>query len=73
MLYTFNLVTSFSMQYRLIAVLILLVTPSSQFEKGIEKTIRRYPHNQELMYKVTSKDYEKYYESMYKWRLLWKS
>ena len=40
--------------------------PSLQFEEGIEKTVRWYLDNQEWMDKITSGEYEKYYESMYK-------
>lgn len=40
--------------------------PSLQFEKGIEKTVRWYLENQEWMDHITSGEYEKYYESMYK-------
>lgn len=40
--------------------------PSLQFEEGIEKTVRWYLDNQEWMDNVTSGDYEKYYEQMYK-------
>lgn len=40
--------------------------PSLQFEEGIEKTVRWYLDNQEWMENITSGEYEKYYESMYK-------
>ena len=40
--------------------------PSLQFEEGIEKTVRWYLENQEWMDHITSGEYEKYYESMYK-------
>ncbi|MBO7277930.1 MAG: dTDP-glucose 4,6-dehydratase [Bacteroidales bacterium] len=40
--------------------------PSLQFEEGIEKTVRWYLDNQEWMDNVTSGEYEKYYEEMYK-------
>ena len=40
--------------------------PSLQFEEGIEKTARWYLDNQEWMDNVTSGDYQKYYEDMYK-------
>lgn len=40
--------------------------PSLQFEEGIEKTVRWYLDNQEWMDNVTSGNYQKYYESMYK-------
>lgn len=42
--------------------------PSLQFEEGIEQTVRWYLDNQEWMDNVTSGDYEKYYEQMYKGR-----
>lgn len=42
--------------------------PSLQFEEGIEKTVRWYLDNQEWMDRVTSGEYEKYYEQMYKGR-----
>lgn len=40
--------------------------PSLQFEEGIEKTVQWYLDNQEWMDHITSGEYEKYYESMYK-------
>lgn len=40
--------------------------PSLQFEEGIEKTVRWYLDNQEWMDRITSGDYQKYYDSMYK-------
>lgn len=40
--------------------------PSLQFEEGIEKTVRWYLENQEWIDHITSGEYEKYYESMYK-------
>lgn len=40
--------------------------PSLQFEEGIEKTVRWYLDTQEWMDHITSGEYEKYYESMYK-------
>ena len=40
--------------------------PSLQFEEGIECTVRWYLDNQEWMDKITSGEYEKYYEEMYK-------
>ena len=40
--------------------------PSLQFEEGIEKTVRWYLDSQEWMDHITSGEYEKYYESMYK-------
>ena len=42
--------------------------PSLQFEEGIEKTVRWYLDNQEWMDNITSGDYEKYYDEMYKGR-----
>lgn len=40
--------------------------PSLQFEEGIEKTVKWYLENQEWMDNITSGEYEKYYEMMYK-------
>lgn len=40
--------------------------PSLQFEEGIEKTVRWYLDNQEWVDSVTSGDYQRYYEEMYK-------
>ncbi len=40
--------------------------PALQFEEGIEKTVRWYLDNQEWLDNITSGDYEKYYETMYK-------
>lgn len=40
--------------------------PSLQFEEGIEKSVRWYLDNQEWMDRITSGEYEKYYESMYR-------
>ncbi|MCC8019585.1 MAG: dTDP-glucose 4,6-dehydratase [Rikenellaceae bacterium] len=40
--------------------------PSLQFEEGIEKTVRWYLENQQWLDNVTSGEYEKYYEKMYK-------
>lgn len=40
--------------------------PSLQFEEGIEKTVKWYLENQAWMDQITSGDYEKYYEEMYK-------
>ena len=40
--------------------------PSIQFEEGIEKTVRWYLENQEWMDNITSGEYERYYEDMYK-------
>jgi len=42
--------------------------PSLQFEEGIEKTVRWYLDNQEWLDNVTSGEYQKYYEEMYKGR-----
>ena len=42
--------------------------PSLQFEEGIEKTVRWYLDNQQWLDNVTSGDYQKYYEEMYKGR-----
>ena len=41
---------------------------SLQFEEGIEKTVRWYLDNQEWMDNITSGDYERYYEDMYRGR-----
>ena len=40
--------------------------PSLQFEEGIEITVKWYLENQEWMDNITSGEYEKYYEDMYK-------
>ena len=40
--------------------------PSLQFEEGIEKTVSWYIDNSEWLKKVTTGEYAKYYESMYK-------
>ena len=40
--------------------------PSLQFEEGIEKTVRWYLEHQEWVDNVTSGEYQKYYDSMYK-------
>lgn len=40
--------------------------PSLQFEEGIEKTVRWYLDNQDWMDNITSGDYERYYDEMYK-------
>ena len=40
--------------------------PSLQFEEGIEKTVRWYLDNQAWMDNITSGDYERYYDEMYK-------
>lgn len=42
--------------------------PSLQFEEGIEKTIKWYLDHQAWLDNVTSGDYQKYYETMYKGR-----
>ena len=42
--------------------------PTLQFEEGIEKTVRWYLDNQDWLDNVTSGDYLKYYEGMYKGR-----
>ena len=42
--------------------------PSLQFEEGLEKTVRWYLENQEWMDNITSGEYEKYYQDMYKGR-----
>lgn len=40
--------------------------PSLQFEEGIEKTVRWYLEHQDWMDNVTSGDYQKYYDEMYR-------
>ena len=40
--------------------------PSLQFEEGIEKTVRWYLEHQEWMDNITSGEYERYYQEMYK-------
>lgn len=40
--------------------------PSLQFEEGIEKTVRWYLDHQDWMDHITSGEYEKYYDDMYK-------
>ncbi|MEG2480130.1 MAG: dTDP-glucose 4,6-dehydratase [Mucinivorans sp.] len=40
-------------------------SPSLQFEEGIEKTIRWYLDNEQWMNRITSGEYEKYYNEMY--------
>ena len=40
--------------------------PSLQFEEGIERTVRWYLDHQEWVDNVTSGEYQKYYDSMYK-------
>ncbi len=42
--------------------------PSLQFEEGIEKTVQWYLDNQQWMDNITTGDYERYYEEMYKGR-----
>ncbi|MFI3277458.1 MAG: dTDP-glucose 4,6-dehydratase [Rikenellaceae bacterium] len=42
--------------------------PSLQFEEGIEHTVRWYLDNEEWMQNITSGEYEKYYDEMYKGR-----
>ncbi len=42
--------------------------PSLQFEEGIERTVRWYLDNQQWMDNVTSGDYQRYYEEMYRGR-----
>ncbi|MDE5902558.1 MAG: dTDP-glucose 4,6-dehydratase [Muribaculaceae bacterium] len=39
--------------------------PSLQFEEGIEKTVKWYLDNQPWVDRITSGDYQKYYEEMY--------
>lgn len=41
-------------------------SPSLQFEEGIERTVRWYLENQEWLDNVTSGDYQRYYQEMYK-------
>ena len=40
--------------------------PSLQFEEGIEKTVRWYLDHKDWMDNITSGEYEKYYQDMYK-------
>ena len=40
--------------------------PSLQFEEGIKRTVNWYLENEEWMNNITSGEYEKYYEEMYK-------
>lgn len=40
--------------------------PSLQFEEGIERTVLWYLENQEWLNQITSGEYERYYEEMYK-------
>ena len=42
--------------------------PSLQFEEGIEKTVRWYLENEAWLDNVTSGDYQRYYDEMYKGR-----
>ena len=42
--------------------------PSLQFEEGIEKTVKWYLENEAWMDNITSGEYEKYYNDMYKVR-----
>lgn len=39
--------------------------PSLQFEEGLEKTVRWYLENEEWLDRVTSGEYQLYYEKMY--------
>ncbi|MDP3452521.1 MAG: dTDP-glucose 4,6-dehydratase [Bacteroidales bacterium] len=41
-------------------------SPSLQFEEGIERTVAWYLNNKEWLNRVTSGDYQRYYEEMYK-------
>lgn len=41
-------------------------SPSLQFEEGIEKTVRWYLDNQPWLDQITSGDYQRYYEEMYR-------
>ena len=41
-------------------------SPSLQFEEGIEKTVKWYLDHQDWLDNITSGEYEKYYEEMYK-------
>ncbi len=43
--------------------------PSLQFEEGIEKTVKWYLDNQEWMDNITSGEYKRYYEEMYKGKM----
>jgi len=43
-------------------------SPSLQFEEGIEKTVKWYLENREWMERITSGDYQSYYDNMYKGR-----
>ncbi|CEN44445.1 dTDP-glucose 4,6-dehydratase [Capnocytophaga canis] len=42
--------------------------PSLQFEEGIQRTVAWYLQNQEWLDTITSGDYQKYYDQMYKGR-----
>ncbi|MBD5180030.1 MAG: dTDP-glucose 4,6-dehydratase [Bacteroidales bacterium] len=42
--------------------------PSLRFEEGIEKTVRWYLDNRDWMDNITSGDYKRYYEEMYRTR-----
>ena len=42
--------------------------PSLQFEEGIERTVRWYLDNREWMENITSGEYERYYDDMYRGR-----
>ena len=42
--------------------------PSLQFEEGIEKTVRWYLDNQKWLDNITSGEYQRYYDDMYKGR-----
>ena len=56
----------FILMLAIIHMILIFFIPSLQFEEGIEKTVRWYLDNQEWMDNVTSGDYQKYYEDMYK-------
>lgn len=58
----------FILMLAIIHMIPIFFIPSQQFEEGIEKTVRWYLDNQEWMDNVTSGDYQKYYDSMYKGR-----
>ncbi|MCK5080522.1 MAG: dTDP-glucose 4,6-dehydratase, partial [Bacteroidales bacterium] len=40
--------------------------PSLQFNEGLEKTVEWYLANEEWLNNVTSGDYQKYYDNMYR-------
>lgn len=42
--------------------------PTLQFEEGLERTVRWYLNNSEWLRRVTSGDYQSYYEAMYQHR-----